>query len=362
MKNIYLKCLTLAAGFVLPVHAEIKLPPLAEQLRPLNQNPTPSMADAKLAIQALGNTALERTSPDEKKALADLINQIKQPFLAEYAYQTLIARQPQYRADLDSAHKTLERLQKNPPMRVGGGIDVGHRDMYVKRAHEMATAAEQGLAEIKHAAGRLAEQLTTTNSMASAYLRLGRADIALSLASGMFAVAERQRLNLEFEPALSYAWVRMKKLSQVEQEVEKDRARRLLVGYVALHEGAKAIGGMGADALYKSAKSGDLVGSIASFTLLNEGLKQQARFDKTIDVCLEVVFHQPEPSDYSAKMRLVLDRVLKPVSGKSVGERFSENLVRDALAAVDARLATPQIASSLVGILSAGLAEATRQP
>ena len=91
-------------------------------------------------------------------------------------------------------------------------------------------------------------------------------------------------------------------------------------------------------------------------------MKQQARFDRTINVCLEVVFFQTEPGDYAAKMRVVLDKVLQPISGKSAGERFAENIVHDALSAVDERLANPEVVKAMTTILSAGLEAARQNP
>ncbi|WP_395737996.1 hypothetical protein [Prosthecobacter sp.] len=349
----------MAASATLPCEAEIRLPALTAELRPLNEKPTPSMEDARQTILALTQVAAASPEP-ERQAVNDLINQIKQPFVAEFEYQSLVRSGPQHQASLTEARKSLERLEKNPPRRVGGAVDIGHKSLYMQQAHDKAVAAEHALEEIKLGAGRLAGHLATTNSLAAAYLRMGRQDIAISLASSLFSVAERQNVSLEFEPALSYAWVRMKKLSEVEREVERNRSSKLLAQYVAIHEGAKAINGMSADYLYKSAKNGDLVGSIVSFAILREGLKQQARFDQTINFCLEVVFFQPEPSDYAAKMRIVLDKVLQPISGKSAGERFAENIVHDTLAAVDTKYATPEIVKGMMTILSAGL-EAVKQ-
>ncbi|MBL9130982.1 MAG: hypothetical protein JNG86_07275 [Verrucomicrobiaceae bacterium] len=334
------------------------LPMLGQELAPLNEKADPSFEDARQVVASL-TAAASRLAGAERRAMDELIGQLKQPFIAELAYQRLVAQAPQYQAALDSGRKKLESIEKNPPRRVGGAVDVGFKDRMVQDANAAIIQAEKGLEEIKLAAGQLVAQLGTTNSTAAAYLREARRDVAQALAGSMFAIASRHHLRLDFEPALSYVWVRMSKLSPVQRSVEQDRAKRMLVGYVALHEGAKAVSGFGADAFYQSAKSGDLASSLLSFFILQEGLEQQARLDKTIDSCLEVVCYQPEPGDYPAKARLALNQLLKPITGKSATERFAENVVHDALAAVEPRLATPQISGLLATVLLEGAKLAT---
>lgn len=349
--------LALFLFLVVPLRAQVNLPPLAEELRSLNEKPDPGFEDARLVIQALSATAASKTGAD-KNAIEELISQIKHPFVHEAQWVRLCNGAPALRAAVDAAKKKIQSLETNPPRRVGGAVDTGMKDMLMQGANQSLIAAEKNLAEIQFGAAKLAAQLATTNSTAADYLRAGRQDIALALASSMYAVAERHRLELGFTPALSYEWVKMTKLSPVQRAVEQDRASKLLVGHVALHEGAKALGSMSVDALYDSAKSGDLAGSVISFVLLQEGMEQQKKHDRMVDSCLEVLFFQPEPGDYPAKMRLVLNKVLEPVTATPPAQRFTENVVRDAIAAVDARLATPEFTKLFATVLTTGLQQA----
>lgn len=338
--------------------AGVPLPDLGSELGPLNEKLDPSFEDARLVVSAL-TARSQSLAGVERQAMDELIGHVKQPFVAESVYLRLANLEPQHRAALETAQKKLKSLETNPPRRVGGAVDFALKDRLKQDANAAVIRAEKELAEIALAPGHLTGQLATTNSIAAAYQREGRTDIALALAGSLHAVASRRRLQLDFEPVLSFAWVRMSKLSPVQRSVEQDRAKRLLTGYVAMHEGARNVSGFGADALYESAKSGDLAGSLLSYALLQEGLRAESRLDKAIDGCLEIICFQPEPGDHAAKARLALNTLLEPIAGKSAAERFAENAVRDALALVEPRIATPEIAEVLAGILAAGAQLAT---
>lgn len=335
------------------------LPLLTEELRPINEKPDPSFEDARLTIQALTTKSAACSNVGERTAVSQFIEQIKQPFIAEAGYLQLVALGPKIKEKINEFENKLADVKKNPPRRTGGEVDVRLQGLMEIEYKKKIAEAQVAMSEVNSAPRKLAAQLATTNSTAAAYLRAGRQDAALALASSMFAVAARYYLSLDFTPALGYAWVKMKKLTPVQRQVEQERARKLLVGYVALHEGAKAISSMSADVLYQSAKTGDLSGSVLSYVLLQEGLAEQRKNDAMIDFCLEVVFFQPQPSDYSARMRLVLNRILAPAAAKPARERFTAVFVRETIVAISPELGTPVVADTMSSILLAGLEQAS---
>jgi hypothetical protein len=89
-------------------------------------------------------------------------------------------------------------------------------------------------------------------------------------------------------------------------------------------------------------------------------MEEQARRDQQINACLEILFFQPEPSDYPVKMRLALDKLLEPVSGKSVEERLAAKVVKDVIQTVSPELATDPVAEAMVGVLKAGFEAAQK--
>lgn len=355
------------------------LPPLVEELRPINEKLDPGYADLPLVMQAMGKTAAT-LSPDERKALGEFALQLKKPFEAEIAFQHYSNQKAKCEADISTGKAQLKELARNPPRSIGGGINEDLRGLLERKANSIiergeydfayevkygngflgSIGGERGLAFIEFMAGKTVRELEATNSAAAAQLRAGRADLALALAASMFGVADRQQLALNFHPALSYIWVRMKKMTPAQRMEAQDRARQKLIGHVAIHEGAKMVNGVSAEVFYDSVKAGDVLGAGLSLAVLNAGMEEQARRDQQINACLEILFFQPEPSDYPVKMRRALDKLLEPVSGKSVEERLAAKVVKDVIQAISPELATDPVAEAMVGVLKAGFEAAQK--
>ena len=338
----YCAAVVLMIGTILapcPKASALTLPKLDQELRPLVDVETPTLEDAKQAISALSAKAAGATSA-KKSEFDTLIKDIKAPFVAEATFTTQRANIPKLEKDVESATQAQDAVRRNPPRDINGQVNNNFWQLLDKQAGDKILAAQSALKNASGASLQLSKELANTNSAITGYLRAGRLDIALALASSMFAVQSRHNVRLNVDPAMSWVWVMMRKLDVTRRKIEQERARKQLIRWAALNLNARNKAQFGAAVVPFLKDTTELGTILGAGELIEEGMAEERRTELMIAICLEIIFFQPEPTMDGKNIQLVMQNLLTGnETGPKGAERFSKAQIQKALADVDPGLA-----------------------
>ncbi len=335
------------------------LPPLAGELRALVEVPQPTLEDAKQCIQGL-MAAKAGLKIDASVEMDNLIACVKKPFVTEAGFQAQQAAIPKLQEDLAAAQQKLESVRSVAPLDIQGHVNYLFWQLMQNKAGDAIRAAQTKLANASQPKPLL-RQLAATNSDIALYMRNGRLDVALALASCLFAVQHREKLVLDFEPALSRWWVAMKKLDPVSRQLEQEKARKELIAWVAMNINARNVTRAGINSATSGLRDDKAFWeTLGSAELITAGMQAERQTELMINVCLEVIFFQPQPCDDARQVRLAMQRMLSNEGSERNGpERFGKQAVESALTAVDPKLGgNVAIVGALFSVLQAGYEQA----